>query len=131
MNFELEIFYSYNKKQTFFAQNFKVVEVIQISYEKFSDRLVKRRTFFLDFYWFFKKLNNIKKKQTMCHLCWITGCVFETECAMCLFTTPLLALSAGAIEYTDCFSAEGWDLHQHQMSWYDTKQIDGELPVML
>ena len=36
----------------------------------------------------------------------------------------------GAIEYTNCFSAEGWDL-SNECPGYVTKQSDGEVPVML
>ena len=41
-----------------------------------------------------------------------------------------LSPSSGAVEYTDCIFAEGWDTHHHQVSWYDTKQSDGEDPVL-
>ena len=27
------------------------------------------------------------------------------------------AQSAGAVEYTDCFSVKGWDPHPQQVSW--------------
>ena len=40
-----------------------------------------------------------------------------------LFFSFLFTQSAGAVEYTDCFSAE--------RPCYDTKQPDGEVPVML
>ena len=43
----------------------------------------------------------------------------------------LLAHSAGAIEYTDCYPAEVWDPPTHMCPSYDTKQSDGEAPVML
>ena len=36
-----------------------------------------------------------------------------------------------AVEYTDCFSAEGYVPPHNGCSWYDTKQSDGEAPVML
>ena len=39
------------------------------------------------------------------------------------------AQSAGAVEYTDCFSAEEWDIPK-ECPAYDTKQSDGEVPVM-
>ena len=39
-------------------------------------------------------------------------------------------LAQSAVEYTDCNSAEGKYPHQ-RMSWYDTKQSDGEIPVLL
>ena len=41
-----------------------------------------------------------------------------------------IAESAGAVEYIDCFSAEGARL-PNKCSGYDTKQSDGEVPVML
>ena len=36
----------------------------------------------------------------------------------------------GALEYTNSTSAEGSD-HPQRVFWYDTKQSDGEAPVML
>ena len=39
-----------------------------------------------------------------------------------------LAQSAGAVEYTDCISAEGYGQpppHPQWVSWYDTKPFDG------
>ena len=44
------------------------------------------------------------------------------------FLNNLIAQSAGAVEYTDCTSAEGV---RNQCPEYDTKQSDGEVPVML
>ena len=42
----------------------------------------------------------------------------------------MLAQLAGAVEYTDCTSAEGYD--SQRVSWiYDTKQSDDEVQVML
>ena len=41
-----------------------------------------------------------------------------------------LAQLARAVEYTNYISAEGWDPYQW-VSWYDTKQSDGETLVML
>ena len=38
---------------------------------------------------------------------------------------------AGAAEYTDCISAEGWNLSRNECPAYDTKQSDGEDSVML
>ena len=44
----------------------------------------------------------------------------------------LIAQSAGAVEYTDSFSAEGLDSPTaNECPVYDTKQSDGEAPVML
>ena len=37
---------------------------------------------------------------------------------------------AGAVEYTDCTSAEDLD-SPNEFSGYDTKQSDGEVPVIL
>ena len=42
-----------------------------------------------------------------------------------------LAQSAGAVEYTDCTSAVGGKTPPQRVSWYDTKQSDGEVPVIL
>ena len=41
-----------------------------------------------------------------------------------------VAQSAGAVEYTDCTSAGG-KTHPNECPGYDTKQSDGEVPVML
>ena len=38
--------------------------------------------------------------------------------------------SVGAVEYTNCISAEEQDPHNECLG-YDTKQSDGEVPVML
>ena len=38
---------------------------------------------------------------------------------------------AGAVEYTDCTSAEGWNPSPHECPGYDTKQSYGEVPMML
>ena len=38
--------------------------------------------------------------------------------------------SAGAVEYTDCTSAEGLD-PPNECPGYDTKQSDGEVPAVL
>ena len=48
---------------------------------------------------------------------------------MIFWTT--FAQSAGAVEYTDCTSAEGWDPPPHECPAYDTKQSDGEVPAVL
>ena len=45
--------------------------------------------------------------------------------------TLCIAQSAGAVEYTDCTSAEGLDPPPNECPDYDTKQSDGEVPVML
>ena len=41
-----------------------------------------------------------------------------------------IAQLAGALEYTNCTSAEGERPSPQRVSWYDTKQSDGEVPVM-
>ena len=41
-----------------------------------------------------------------------------------------IALSAGAVEYTDCISAEGWNT-PNEGPGYDTKQSNGEASLML
>ena len=41
-----------------------------------------------------------------------------------------MAQLAGAVEYTDCISAEEWD-SPNKCPVYDLKQSDGEAPVML
>ena len=41
-----------------------------------------------------------------------------------------MAQLAGAAEYTNCISAEGLN-YSNECSGYDTKQSDGEVPVML
>ena len=43
----------------------------------------------------------------------------------------VFAQSAGAVEYIDCTAAVGYDTPLQWVSWYDTKQSDGEVPVML
>ena len=44
---------------------------------------------------------------------------------------PSIAQSAGAVEYTNCTSAEGKTPLSNKCSGYDTKQSDGEVPVIL
>ena len=55
---------------------------------------------------------------------------FLKEIKLLWHLTLCIAQSAGAVEYTDCTSAEGLDPFQ-RVSWYDTKQSHGEVPVML
>ena len=45
--------------------------------------------------------------------------------------TLRIAQSAGAVEYTDCTSAEGQDPPHNECPGYDTKQSDGEVPSVL
>ena len=42
----------------------------------------------------------------------------------------MIAQLAGAVQYTVCTSAEGWD-PPNECPEYDTKQSDDEVPVML
>ena len=58
-------------------------------------------------------------------LAWHT--LFERVFAL----TQYFAQSAGAIEYTDCFSAEGVRSPPNECPGYDTKQSDGEVPAVL
>ena len=48
-----------------------------------------------------------------------------------LWPIKYFAPLARAVEYTDCTSAEGYEPHLNECSGYDTKQSDGEVPVML
>ena len=41
-----------------------------------------------------------------------------------------VAQSAKAVDYTECISAEGYDLPTNECSGYDIKQFDGEAPGM-
>ena len=43
----------------------------------------------------------------------------------------VIAQLAGAVEYTDCTSAEGYPPPTNECPRYDTKQSDSEVPVML
>ena len=43
----------------------------------------------------------------------------------------MLSHSAGTVKYTNCFSADGQDPPLNKCAGYDTKQSDGEIPVML
>ena len=45
-------------------------------------------------------------------------------------TLGTIAQSAEAVEYTNCISAEGYDA-LNECPVYDTKQYDGEVPVLL
>ena len=46
-------------------------------------------------------------------------------------TATILAQSAGAVEYTNCTSAEGVKPSSNECPGNDTKQSDGKVPVML
>ena len=48
-----------------------------------------------------------------------------------LTLTLCIGQSAGVVEYTDCTSAEGPDPPPNECPGYDTKQSNGEVPVML
>ena len=45
--------------------------------------------------------------------------------------TLCIAQSAGAVEYTDCTSAESKAPPHNECPGYDTKQSDGEVPAVL
>ena len=49
------------------------------------------------------------------------------------YTKHILSQSAGggAVEYTNCFSAEALDSPPNEYPEYHTKQSDGEVPVKL
>ena len=46
-----------------------------------------------------------------------------------IISRNFFAKSAGAVEYTDCFSAEGYD-PSNECPGYDTKQSDSEFQAM-
>ena len=63
---------------------------------------------------------------------WLVG--FYGISTLCTFQiTRLISFAqlAGAVEYTDCTSAEGMRPHPQRVSCYDTKQSDQKVPVML
>ena len=66
---------------------------------------------------FFEKLNKIEK-------------LHQPIPKLSISQTPF-AQSAGAVEYTDCTSAEGQDPTPNECPGYDTKQSDGEVPAVL
>ena len=41
-----------------------------------------------------------------------------------------ISLSAAAVKYNDCLSADGEDLPRNEYPGYDTKQSDGETPAL-
>ena len=49
---------------------------------------------------------------------------------MCLATHLTVTQSVGAVEYTNCFSADGLELH-NESPGYDTKKYNGEVSVIL
>ena len=64
----------------------------------------------------------------------------KAECAAILdkgmnelvLLVAIFTQSSGAVEYTDCFSAEGkTPPSSNECPGYETKQSDGEVPVML
>ena len=66
------------------------------------------------------------------------ACILNIKVLFLLWMLPFLynmiiAKSVGAVEYTDWISAEGKDAHPtpNECSEYDTKQSDGEVPLML
>ena len=50
---------------------------------------------------------------------------------ICLINYQLFSLSAGTVEYTDDFPVEKVRFPFNECLGYDTKQSDGEVPVML
>ena len=48
-----------------------------------------------------------------------------------LWNYTYIAQSTGAIEYTNCISAERWEPLHNKSPGYDTKQSDGEASVIL
>ena len=62
---------------------------------------------------------------------WLQTGQFGTLGCFCYNLENNLAQSAGAVEYTDCISAEGQDRPHQVCPGYDTKQSDIEVPVML
>ena len=81
-------------------------------------------------FWYFV---NIKVNKRLLQL--LTACVSISISSSCQ-TKPIpqnsiwFAQSAGAVEYTDCFSAEGYD-PLNKCPGYDTKQCDSKVPIML
>ena len=55
----------------------------------------------------------------------------SSEIKRFLHLTLGIAQLAGTVEYSDCTSAEGVRIHTTKYTGYDTKQSDGEVPVML
>ena len=48
-----------------------------------------------------------------------------------IVNTTKLAQSTGVVQYIDCFSTEGKPPALHEFPGYNTKQSDGEVPIML
>ena len=63
-------------------------------------------------------------------LSWVIYCQSH-PCRRTAVVLLTLAQLAGAVEYTDCFSAEGSDPLSDECPRYTTKQSDGEIPVVL
>ena len=59
------------------------------------------------------------------------GACSENHSPCSVFSVLIIAQSAGDVEYTDCFSAEGYDPPPNECPGYGTKQSDGEVPVIL
>ena len=56
---------------------------------------------------------------------------FEIFVYYCSIARYFIAQLAGDVEYTDCTSVEGGGVDTpHKFLGYDTKQSDGEVPVM-
>ena len=66
------------------------------------------------------------------HLIWYQVFLFKTNSLYTVIWSQVsLAQLAGAVEYTDCFSAKGKTPPRNECPGYDTKQSDGEVLVML
>ena len=48
-----------------------------------------------------------------------------------MIVISILAQPVGAVKYTNCIYAEGYDTFLNKCPWYDTKQSDCETPAML
>ena len=57
--------------------------------------------------------------------------VFHWSLSDSKFPLVFIVQSAGAVEYSDCISAEELDTPPNECPGYDTKQSDGGVPVML
>ena len=76
---------------------------------------------------------NLFKPTILLYLAQLAGALEDIDCFSAEgWDSPIecpVAQLAGAVEYTDCSSAEGWD-SPNECPDYDTKQSDGEVPVM-
>ena len=72
----------------------------------------------------FSELTSLKKEPNES----VTDYIIRTKSNVNI-TKKCLVQSAGAVEYTDCFSVEWYP--RNECPGYDTKQSDGEVPAML